>query len=124
MCGRRGCGCTLPDTGWIGARADELGSFKEAFGVPDEADQAVAGASASGGGAKRLKVEKAAPPESLTDWLQCYRAGSLEKQTVPLLKEFLKAQSLPVGGKKDDLVKRAHDKLAELHAEDANAVTA
>ena len=115
---------TLPDTEWLGARADELGSFKELFGVPDEADQAVAGSSSSsGGGAKRQKVEKAAPPESVSDWLGCYRDGTLDKQTMPLLKEFLKAQSLPVGGKKDDLVKRAHDKLAELHAEDANAAT-
>lgn len=113
---------TLPDAEWIGERADELGSFKEIFGVPDEADQVVAGSSSSG--AKRQKVEKSAPPESVSDWLRCYREGSLDKQTMPLLKEFLKSQSLPVGGKKDDLVKRAHDKLAELHAEDANAVAA
>ena len=87
-------------------------------------DKATLGASeAARDRSKRQKVEKAAPPESVSDWLGCYRDGTLDKQTMPLLKEFLKAQSLPVGGKKDDLVKRAHDKLAELHAEDANAAT-
>ena len=41
-----------------------------------------------------------------------------------MLKEFYKSRELPVGGKKDDLVKRVHAKLEEIAAEEANAVSA
>tara|TARA_B100000795_G_scaffold116824_1_gene86833 strand:+ start:130 stop:468 length:339 start_codon:yes stop_codon:yes gene_type:complete len=94
--------------------------FKEAFGVPepDEIAQAV------GGAAKKQKVEKAAVPETTADWLQCWQDRLLDKQTVPVLKEFCKSRELPVGGKKDDLVKRVHAKLEEIAAEEVNAVGA
>ena len=77
-----------------------------------------------GGAAKKQKVEKAAVPETTADWLQCWQDRLLDKQTVPVLKEFCKSRELPVGGKKDDLVKRVHAKLEEIAAEEVNAVGA
>ena len=111
---------TLPDEAWLGARAGEVRGFKEAFGVP-EPDEI---AQPAGGAAKKPKAEKAAVPETTADWLQCWQERLLDKQTVPVLKEFCKSRELPVGGKKDDLVKRVHAKLEEIAAEEANAVSA
>ena len=50
--------------------------------------------------------------------------GTLEKQTVPVLKGFCKEHGLPQGGKKDEVAKRVHAKLEAMAKEDANAVTA
>ena len=111
---------TLPVLVELGARAGEVRGFKEAFGVP-EPDEI---AQPAGGAAKKQKVEKAAVPETTADWLQCWQERLLDKQTVPVLKEFCKSRELPVGGKKDDLVKRVHAKLEEIAAEEANAVNA
>ena len=77
-----------------------------------------------GGAAKKQKVERAAVPETTADWLQCWQGRLLDKQTVPVLKEFCKSRQLPVGGKKDDLVKRVHAKLEEIAAEEVYAVGA
>ena len=62
--------------------------------------------------------------QTTADWLQCWQERLLDKQTVPVLKEFCKSRELPLGGKKDDLVKRVHAKLEEIAAEEANAVKA
>ena len=108
---------TLPDDAWLGGRADEVGRFKEAFSVPDEVEQV-------GSAPKRQKVEKASVPETTADWLQCWQDRLLDKQTVGVLKEFCKSKALPVGGKKDDLVRRVYAKLEEIAAEEVNAVNA
>jgi hypothetical protein len=73
---------------------------------------------------KRQKGEKGSVPETVADWLQCWQENKLDKQTMTVLKDFCKSKSLPVSGKKDDLVKRVHAKLEEIAAEEANAVKA
>jgi hypothetical protein len=61
-------------------------------------------------------------PGSLQEWLAAYRDERLESFTIPTLKEFCKANGLPVGGKKGDLVARVHDWLEKAKDEDAPQV--
>ena len=68
----------------------KVGRFKEAFSVPEPGEVA----QVVGGAAKKQKVEKAGVPETTADWLQCWQDRLLDKQTVPVLKDFCKSRAL------------------------------
>ena len=107
---------TLPDEGWFNSKRKELDAFKKAFGLPDTQDEN------SSAAAKRVKTASGAskagpsapPPETLEEWMKAYSEQRLEGLTMPKLKEFLKSQGLSLGGKKNELVARVHDQLAQM----------
>ena len=116
---------TLPDGAWLATKRPQLEAFQQVFGLPTSAEADAA----SGGAAKRPKTSagsSAAPkpelPGSLQEWLAAYRDERLESFTIPTLKEFCKANGLPVGGKKGDLVARVHDWLEKAKDDDAPQV--
>jgi hypothetical protein len=116
---------TLPDGAWLATKRPQLEAFQQVFGLPTTAEADAA----SGVAAKRPKTSagsSAAPkpelPGSLQEWLAAYRDERLESFTIPTLKEFCKANGLPVGGKKGDLVARVHDWLEKAKDEDAPQV--
>jgi ATP-dependent DNA helicase 2 subunit 1 len=55
---------------------------------------------------KSLLYPKAQPNALDAEWIDLYRATKLKKKTIPELKEYLKAHSLPGTGVKADLIER------------------
>ena len=85
---------TLPNAAFLEAASAQIRSFGAAFELPNEAP------AASGGGAKKPKVEKVGPPQSTADWIVLWQANNLSSQTAPVLKAFCKEKGLPLSGKK------------------------
>jgi len=108
---------TVPDAAWLGepSRVQSIGGFIAAFGVA----QAVG--SGSGGGERAPKRLKASVPTSAAEWSQMQAAGRLGELSATVLKEYLRAEGLTLGGKKDELVARVSGHIRERALQDLNA---
>lgn len=108
---------TVPDAAWLGepSRVQSIGGFIAAFGVA----QAVG--SGGGGGERAPKRLKASVPTSAAEWSQMQAAGRLAELSATVLKEYLRAEGLTLGGKKDDLVARVSGHIQERALQDLNA---
>ena len=116
---------TLPDVAWLTDRQPQLDAFQEAFNLTDVATaEAAAGAGAKRQKTTAPKAEKLGPPESFAEWLDAHNQERLESLTNAPLKAFCKEHSLPVGGKKGDLVARVHDFLQAFKEQEAAKTTA
>mmetsp|Transcript_33890 Transcript_33890/g.43704 ORF Transcript_33890/g.43704 Transcript_33890/m.43704 type:complete len:116 (+) Transcript_33890:369-716(+) len=63
-----------------------------------------------GGKTKRAKPQVTALSDE--EWKIMAQNGTLETQTIPNLKDYLKRHGLPLSGKKADLVERVYDALS------------
>jgi len=113
---------TLPDAAWLAESQPQLQAFQEAFSLPGVDEFAAS----EGGGAKRQRTAtggsgcaKPVIPTTLAEWISAHLKDQVRTLTMPTLKEFCKANALPVGGKKDDLVARVGDLLELEMARDA-----
>jgi len=126
---------TLPDKTFAAKLSGPIGDFADAAGVPaaveeDEEDFGGDEDGEGGGGSSKRKApsssssssrSKAAPKkkaraapvadDSGIDWEAKVKDGSIKKLTIPVLKEYLRANSLPLSGKKDDLLQRIRDHM-------------
>eukprot|EP00918_Siedleckia_nematoides_P089594 GHVU01196913.1.p1 GENE.GHVU01196913.1~~GHVU01196913.1.p1 ORF type:complete len:780 (+),score=198.96 GHVU01196913.1:141-2480(+) len=73
---------------------------------------------------RKRKAPDGTAPSIPTDMEDMIMSPDRGKLTVGVLKEYLKAHSLPVGGKKDDLLKRAFEHVSKKRREDAEPAAA
>ena len=74
--------------------------------VTTSQDDDGAAAGAAGSEAKRTQLD-------ISEWHNAAQKGTLDKYTMPVLKEFLKSVGQPVSGKKDELVDRVKTYLSK-----------
>jgi len=108
---------TKPDQAWHSERYGSVKGFLDSFDVDEPLAPPGGGSTAE----RPAKRQKAAVPESAADWLELYTRDGVEglrAQTAPTLKEYCRANSLALGGKKDDLVSRVSASLNERSREE------
>jgi len=61
----------------------------------------------------RKRVKKIVPDDSGIDWIEMYRTDEIGVFKVDQLKKYLRSVGLPISGRKDDLIERVTESLAE-----------
>jgi len=104
---------TLPDAAWFAEAHPAVSRFLGAFEVAAAATTSTG--SSHDRPAKRARAEVQVPTSD-SEWISLYasaKEAGLASLTAPKLKEYCKAFSLGVSGKKDDLVTRVAQHLSE-----------